>query len=283
MSDTGESGGGEAGTILMIHGAWGRAEVWGEFRGYFEALGYRCDAVTLRHHGGDPAAPPHPELATTSLLDYAADLEQTLRQYPEPPIVMGWSMGGLLAQMMAARGLARAAVLLMPASPRGIFALKLSVIRSFLSGLTTWAFWRKSQRQTFGEAVYSMLHLMPEDEQRKIYEAFGHESGRAMAEIGFWLFDLKRASQVDPKQVTCPLLVVAGKEDRITPASVVKQVAKRYGAEYVEMENHAHWVVAEPGWRDVAGVAADWLEKTLPTENKAEAEAVPAPTPPPAG
>ncbi|MEE8434729.1 MAG: alpha/beta hydrolase [bacterium] len=283
MSGTGQNGTGQHGTIVMIHGMWGRAEIWGEFRTYFEARGYRCDAVTLRHHGGDPAAPPHPELGTTSILDYAADLEKTLRQYPEPPIVMGWSMGGLLAQMLAARGLAKAVVLLMPAPPAGVFALKLSVIRGFLSGLTRWAFWRKSHRQTFGEAAYSMLHLMPENERRPIYDAFGYESGRAAAEIGFWLLDRTRASRVDPAQVTCPVLVVAGKEDRIVPASVVKQVARRYRAEYVEMENHAHWVVAEPGWRDVAAVAADWLEKTLPTEIKTEAKAVPAPTPPPAG
>ena len=52
-----------------------------------------------------------------------------------------------------------------------------------------------------------------------------YESGRAAFEIGFWLLDLGKASYVDESKVTCPVLVIAGAEDRITPASVVKKTA----------------------------------------------------------
>ena len=249
--------------IVMIHGMWGSADYWGRFADFFRARGYRCEIPTLRHHGGDPSAPPHPDLGTTSLIDYAADLQADLERMERPPILMGHSMGGLLAQMLAARGLARALVLLTPAAPAGIFALSPSVIRSFWSGLTRWGFWRNAHRQTFGEAAYSMLHRMPEGEQREIYGRFGYESGRAACEIGFWLFDPKGAARVDAAKVTCPVLVLAGAEDRITPASTVRRVARRYDALYVEMPRHAHWVVGEPGWEDVAATAADWLEKTL--------------------
>jgi pimeloyl-ACP methyl ester carboxylesterase len=72
-------------------------------------------------------------LGTTSLLDYAADLEKQIRELEEVPILMGHSMGGLLAQIFGSRGLARALVLLTPASPAGILALKPSVIQSFSS------------------------------------------------------------------------------------------------------------------------------------------------------
>lgn len=68
--------------------------------------------------------------------------------------------------------LASALVLLTPASPAGILALRVSVIRSFWSGITQWGFWRKPYRQTFAEAAYSMLHLLPEDEQRRVYDSF---------------------------------------------------------------------------------------------------------------
>jgi pimeloyl-ACP methyl ester carboxylesterase len=56
-------------------------------------------------------------------------------------------------------------------------------------------------------------------------------------------------------------LVVAGSRDRITPASVVRKVARKYRAvsTYKEFENHAHWVVAEPGWQEVAEHAGRWL------------------------
>jgi len=68
---------------------------------------------------------------------------------------------------------------------------------------------------------------------------------------------------VDEKKVTCPVLVISGKEDRITPAPVVKNVAKKYGATYKEFENHAHWVVSEPGWQDITTFIYDWLKKNI--------------------
>jgi pimeloyl-ACP methyl ester carboxylesterase len=144
-------------------------------------------------------------------------------------------------------------------------ALTPSVIKSFWSVQTRWGFWKKPMRQTFNEAVYSMLHLLPPDEQQEAYDQFVYESGRAASEIGYWLFDPRGASKVDESKVTCPVLVVAGAEDRITPASVVRRVARKYEAvsTYREFENHAHWVVAEPGWQEIAEYVAGWLEQVL--------------------
>ena len=128
--------------------------------------------------------------------------------------------------------------------------------------MARWGFWKKPMRQTFDEAVYSMMHLLPLEEQKSSYEKFVYESGRAAFEIGFWLFDGRGASKVDESRVKCPVLVIAGKEDRITPASVVRNVAEKYKSvsTYKEFEHHAHWVVAEPGWQDVAGYAEEWLK-----------------------
>ena len=94
-----------------------------------------------------------------------------------------------------------------------------------------------------------MLHLLPEIDQKANYERLRYESGRAAAEIGFWLFDSGRAARVDGAKVTCPVLVVSGAEDRITPASVVKKVANKYNAvsTYKEFENHAHWIIGVSG------------------------------------
>jgi non-heme chloroperoxidase len=250
-------------TLYMIHGMWGSGAYWSNYRSYFEAQGYRVLTPTLRHHGGRFEDPPPPALGNTSLLDYAADLEGEIRTLDRKPILMGHSMGGLLAQMLASRGLAKAVVLLTPASPRGINALRVSVVRSFLSAQMRWAYWRKPHRQTFGEAAYSMLQLLSPEEQQRVYRTFCYESGRAAFEIGMWLMDARRASEVDASRVTCPVLTIAGREDRITPASVVRHVARKYGSEYLELAHHAHWVVGEPGWQDVAGAAAVWLRKTV--------------------
>jgi len=248
-------------TIFMIHGMWGGAWYWADYRQVFEEAGYRCIATTLPYHDMDPKGVPDSRLGTTSLLDYAAFLEQEISRLGEPPIIVGHSMGGLLAQMLSARGLAKAIVLLTPAAPAGILAITPSVIKSFWSMQTTWGFWRKPMRQTFAEAAYSMLNLFPEKAQKEVYEKFVYESGRAAFEIGYWLFDSKGASRVDASLVTCPVLVIGGTQDRITPVSVVRQVAKKYKAvsTYKEFENHAHWIMGEPGWREVAEYILSWL------------------------
>lgn len=128
-----------------------------------------------------------------------------------------------------------------------------------------YGFWKKPRRQTFDEAVYSMLKLLPPAEQKIVYGRFVYESGRAASEIGFWYLDPRKASKVDEKKVTCPVLVIAGSQDKITPASVVRNIARKYGTDttYKEFPNHAHWVVGEPGWQEVAGYSADWLDRVF--------------------
>jgi pimeloyl-ACP methyl ester carboxylesterase len=249
-------------TIFMIHGMWGQAGLWERYAEFFGSRGWECVAPTLRHHDISPGEPPPPGLGATSLLDYAADLEARLRRLDEPPVIMGHSMGGLLAQMLAARGLGRAGVFLTPAWPAGIgLVLPWSVIKSFRGALLRWGFWRKPHRPGFAEARYAMLHLLPPEEARAAHAAMLWESGRAATEIGLWWLDGRSASRVEPAGMTCPLLVVAGGRDRITPASLVRRVAAAYGAHYEVFPEHSHWVLAEPGWQEVAGRVADWLEK----------------------
>lgn len=252
-------------TIVMIHGMMVGPWCWENYKGFFEGKGYRCLTPSLRFHEMDPRDRPDPSLGRVGLQDYAADLEKELREMGESPILMGHSMGGLLAQILASRGLARAAVLLTPASPRGVMALKPSVIWSFSGVMMKWGFWRRPFRFSFEKAVYSTMHLMPREQQEEAYRKMVYESGRAAFQIGFWLLDRDRASEVDPEKVRCPVLAVSGRHDRITPASVVRQVAARYKAvsTYKEFDGHAHWVLIEPGWEEVALYVHEWLREVL--------------------
>jgi len=78
-------------------------------------------------------------------------------------------------------------------------------------------------------------------------------------------FFTARASKVDESKLKCPVLIIAGSEDRITPAPVVRKIARKYKAvsTYKEFENHAHWVVGETGWEEITEYVAGWLKQTL--------------------
>jgi pimeloyl-ACP methyl ester carboxylesterase len=266
-------------TIYMIHGMWVGPWCWNGYRSVFEEQGHRCVATTLPFHDADPRDAPDPRLGSMGLLDYAEVLEGELRRLRTKPILMGHSMGGLLAQILAARGLAKAVVLLAPAAPAGILVLAPSVIQSFWSIQTTWGFWRRPVRPTPEEAAYSVLHLLTEEERQDTYQKFVYESGRTVFEIGYWFLDAHGASRVDESKVDCPVLVVAGAHDRITPASTARRVALKYEtvSTYREFAAHAHWLVAEPGWEEVAGYVGEWLHKLKTPTGKVRQRVCPRP------
>lgn len=251
--------------IVMIHGMMFGGWYWENYKNFFEDRGFSCFVPTLPFHDMNPQESPAPELGTTSLLDYADYLESEIKKLGSTPIIMGHSMGGLLTQILAGRGLAKAAVLITPASPGGINALAPSTIISFADVILSWKFWERPFRFSFRKAVYSMLHKLPEDKQKDVYNRMVFESGYAAFQIGFWPLDSMKAAQVDNQKVTCPVLVVSGKEDRITPARASKKVAKKYQpvSTYKEFENHAHFLLMEPGWEKVSEYVYNWLAGKL--------------------
>ncbi len=252
-------------TLVMIHGMWGTASHWGNFKRYLEGRGHRCLTPTLRHHDQDPRAAPDPRLGRTSVLDYAEDLEELIRGLGEKPVVVGFSLGGILAQILGSRGLARALVLLSPAPPAGINALQPSIAWEFRSALVTWGFWRKPFRLPFRETAAAMLNEMPAERRRAVYDGLVYESGRAASELGFWFLDPRRAVAVDASRVTCPVLILSGARDREHPISIIRKVAKRYAgvATFEELPRHGHWLVEEPGWEEIAERIDRWLGSVL--------------------
>jgi non-heme chloroperoxidase len=251
-------------TIVMIHGMWGSPRIWDCFKLYFETVGYSCITPALRYHDMKPHSQPDANLGRTSLLDYFHDLENQIVLLDRRPVIMGHSMGGLLAQMLAAKGLAKSLVLLAPAPPAGLVLFNASSFRSLLSVVTKPGFWNKPVMTTFKEASFGVFNVCPDTLKKTSYDDFVYESGRASFEIVFWYFDRHRASAVDEKEVTCPILVIAGKEDHIIPGIATERIAEKYKSvsTYKEVEDHAHYLIGEPGWENIANIAREWMEST---------------------
>lgn len=239
--------------ILFVHGMWGGSWMWDNWVGFFAGRGFTCYALNLRgHHGSKPVA----DIGRVPFADYVTDARVVAAAIGRP-VLVGHSMGGLVVQKLAEVGDPPAAVLLTPAAPRGILAL--STPRLFWLSL-------KHLREillsrpiapSFEEADALLFGRTPPAERRAAWERFVPESGRAA-------FDMAVAGvPVDAARVRCPMLVVAGRDDAITPAKTVRRVAAKYGADLRLFDGHAHMVNLEPGWETIAADVAGWLDKKM--------------------
>jgi pimeloyl-ACP methyl ester carboxylesterase len=246
--------------VVMIHGAFCSSWAFEHWRPLFEARGHAVHLPMLRYHDKGRKAPP--ELGTTSLLDYADDLAALLKIIGEPAFLIGHSMGGLLAQMLAARCDVRAIACLAPSPPYGIMPSTHFEIASAQALFFAGDFWNRPLKPDKWIAEQNSLDLLSPSERDAVFAKFVPESGLATFEIMQWALDTKQASMVDAAHVTCPVLCVAGTRDKVNPPGTVYNIAQRYKklATFEELPNHSHWLIGEPGWEKIADRVANWFE-----------------------
>ena len=249
-------------TLVMIHGAFAGGWSFASLRGFFEARGYRCLVPDLRHHGLQRQPNIHPALGTTSMRDYLEDLIDVIDTLEEPPVVIGHSLGGLLAQMLAARRRLKAGILLAPSAPWGVLASSLLEFMGANSLFLNGAPWETALLPVYQIAAEYTFDRLPMDVRHEVFSKLGPEAGRATFEVLHWPLDPHRSTFVFPRDVKCPLLTLVGTRDRVNPPETVRRIAKRYRgrSDYLTLDGMSHWLLTEPGWDDMAMLMADWLE-----------------------
>ena len=150
--------------------------------GVFQSLGWTCHAPDLIGHG-TRAADAAKTLIGVGMADYRAELEAFLRTLPPKPVILGHSMGGALAQQLAAQGLARALILAAPAPRSGILPPTGAEKQLDQDLMGLGAFWKTVINPDFALARIYTLNRVPEAEQRAVFDRFGPESGRAFFEL----------------------------------------------------------------------------------------------------
>ncbi|MGN6515930.1 MAG: alpha/beta hydrolase [Rhizomicrobium sp.] len=255
--------------VVMIHGAFCGGWAFESWRGHFEARGFEVHLPTLRHH--DRGHHPPRELGTTSLLDYVADLESLLDDLGSPAFIVGHSMGGLLAQMLAARrNDIRAAVCLAPSAPYGVLPSTPFEVASAQALYMAGEFWNNPLKPERWVATANALDMLEPAVREAVFARFVPESGLATFEIMHWPLDTSHASSVNAAAVECPMLCLVGAKDRVNPPGTVRAVARRYRkhASFEEIPDHSHWLLGEPGWEKIAQRAAGFFENISAADAK---------------
>ena len=239
--------------MLAIHGVWVGAPVWNQVGPYLASHGYETYAVWLRHHqpGADPG-----QLEGLGLRDYANDVTAVVRDLGAP-VLLGHSMGGLLAQLVATATEPSGLALLASAPPFGIPVIpRLSLLVTGLRHFFGWPFGSVPMLPFADDAFLGRVS----PGQRAALTARRVPEPRRLARQLAFAPPIIKASHV-----RCPIWVAGGDEDPVIRPWVTRRIAARYGVRPTIYRGGGHMLNLEPGWSSVADDLICWVERFVST------------------
>lgn len=253
--------------IVLIHGLWMTPKSWQGWKARFEAAGYEVlapawpgvtdDVQELRR---DPSALNGLRIGT--IVDSYAEVIANLDQ---KPIIMGHSFGGVITQVLLDRGLGTAGVAIDSAQSAGIPVLPWSSIRAGFPVLGKPWKARGTVLLTPKQFHYGFANTLTLAEATQVSEEFQIPGpGKPFFQAASALLTNTGDTRIDYRNTgRPPLLFIAGGQDHIAPPKVNRANARRYKAkgtitDVKEFAGRSHYIVAEPGWEEVADYALTW-------------------------
>ena len=247
--------------VVLVHGLWLPASSWLPWRGYVEehgfatiAPGWPREPETVEEARARPEA-----VADTGVGEVTEHYAEVIAALDRPPVVVGHSFGGLVAQQLAARGLARATVAIGPAPSRGVLALPASALRAASVALASPASYHRSVMLTDKQFRFAFGNAVSRAESDRLYDTY------CVPAPAKPLFQSATAN-LDPRTEVRvptdtpergPMLVITGEKDNTVPwaiarATYARQAKNPSHTELAEAPGRGHSLVVDSGWREVA-------------------------------
>jgi pimeloyl-ACP methyl ester carboxylesterase len=256
--------------VVFVHGLWLLPSSWDRWADVFDVAGYAPVTVDWPD---DPAtvdeANANPDVMAGKTVGQIADhVAEHIGQLDKKPAVIGHSFGGLMAQIIAGRGLSVASVAVDPAPFRGVLPLPISALKASSPVLGNPANRKRAVPLTYEQFRFAFANAVEEDEARQLYDTF------AVPAAGAPLFQAAAANlnpwteaKVDTKNPERgPLLIISGEKDHTVPWAIANASYKRQKrndgiTEIVEIPNRGHALVIDSGWREVADTALAFVQR----------------------
>ncbi len=256
--------------VVFVHGLWLLPSSWDRWAKTFEDAGYTAltpgwpdDPETVVEANANPETFAHKTIG-----QIADHFEKIVSRLKKKPAIIGHSFGGLLAQILAGRGLASVTVAIDAAPFRGVLPLPLSSLKSAWPILGNPANRDGAVPLTFEQFRFGFANAVSELEAKELYETFAVPgSGRpifqaAAANVNPWTE--AKVDTENPKRG--PLLIISGEKDNTVPPEISKasfKIQRRNSGvtEFVEIPNRGHALTIDNGWREVAHKALAFVQR----------------------
>jgi pimeloyl-ACP methyl ester carboxylesterase len=256
--------------VVFVHGLWLLPSSWDRWAELFESAGYTAltpgwpdDPETVEQANADPEV-----FAKKSVGEVADHFEDVIRKLDRTPAVIGHSFGGLLAQILAGRGVSAATVAIDPAPFRGVLPLPVSALKSASPVLSNPRNRHRAVPLTYEQFRYAFTNMVDEGEAKQLYEMYCvPASGEpifqaAAANLNPWTE--AKVSSKNPERG--PLLIISGANDHTVPPSIAnasfkKQKRNEGVTKIEEIPGRGHSLTIDHGWREVATKALDFVKR----------------------
>ena len=254
--------------VVFIHGLWLLASSWDAWAGAFEEAGY---AALTPGWPDDPEtveeARKAPEVLAGKGVGQVADhFAEVIGGLAKKPVIVGHSFGGLIAQILAGRGLAVATVAVDPAPFRGVLPLPIAALRTTMPVLSNPANRGRAVTLTFEQFRYGWTNGVSEEEARSLYDRFHVAApGKPLFQAAVENLNPGTELKVDTKNPDRgPLLIFTGEVDHAVPPAMSRAAYKRQRrnpgvTEHKEMAGRDHSLVIDAGWREVCDASLEFV------------------------
>jgi pimeloyl-ACP methyl ester carboxylesterase len=263
--------------VVFIHGLWLLPSSWDRWAQFFEEAGYPAltpswpdDPETVEEARANPDV-----LAKKTLGQVADHTAEVIGKLNKKPAVMGHSTGGLLAQIIADRGLSAVTVAIDPGPFRGVLPLPVSTLR------VSWAVLRNPLNRgravtlTFDQFKYGWANALGEEEARQLYDTYHVAApGVALMQMANANLNPRTEAKLDPRNPDRgPLLIIEGEKDHTVARAIANATYKRQRrnegvTEFEVIPNRGHALTIDSGWREVADTALAFVKRFVPANGR---------------
>jgi non-heme chloroperoxidase len=255
-------------TIVFIHGLWIHASSWQPWMDFFNEHGYKTlnpgwpgDSTTVTECRNNPQS-----IANRGVTEIADSYAKVIALLPEPPIVIGHSFGGLIAQVILGRGIAAGGIAIDPAPMKGVWQLPFSALKASFPVLGNPFNLKRALSLTFNQFSYGFANAVPEQEARELYDRWTIPApARPLFQAAFATFAGSETKVNTANTTRGPLLITGGEKDYIAPPILGKASLKKYNSsvitEFKLFEDRGHSLIVDHGWNEVAEYSLAWLSK----------------------